>query len=309
MKKNIIRIVSIVLTLAMLATPAFAIIAPNDALPMEKSVDEIYQELDIINIKKQHLELCEETEDELEMMEVSLLAQLDEKGIVKMSNSEFMLLTGNGIEISPNFGEIGAAYYDFYVYEPTPITYQGRSLYYVVVDVVPIDSNAIMWIESSETVLEEVGTSYYSFRNKAFTTSPSSGTDTVDYIFPNLTDHDFPTDYVLSYNAYVRTRYIFLGYDDSNFYYDYNVAHVSTAIVVNEAHKIDTVGDGPSEWMSRVAYAPYYDVNDALDYFLPRYFNGNQFDMFYYFDFTYKYGSRVLYDGPIRAPYSYPTLY
>lgn len=307
MKKYVSRIISSALALVMMITPAFAIVAPEDAVSTELTVEEIKEQLRVINMKKRHLDLAEETEAELNAQESILLEQLENLGTARMDYAQFSEYVGKDFEIAPNFSGMGSSDYNFYVSSPTAITYQGRSLYYVVVDVVPISDDARMWVHSYSGQREAAGTSYYSFKNKIISTSPSSQTTTVDDVFGYVSDNDFLTDYYLTYDAYTISRYIFLGYNNSNDYYDYSLAHVASSVCIDEVHELDN-GDR-IDWYSRSADSSYFEESEALDYFLPRFFNGNQYDMFYAYTFSYYYGSTVLGNCSLASPYSDPYMY
>lgn len=313
--KNIIkRALSLALALAMMSIPVFAIVPPEDAAP-------VLSEADLVRLKaKELMQLRMEraksnaTGQELEAFnarESLIYDEIEDLGGEIKNAREIAQTLGHTTHTDGTplvfEGLIDTDDYRFIEAGPFPTTYNGRTMYYIEVTVVPMNPGNYLWLTVGKETLVNPGTQYGAYKNTALTTSPSSSganyDGTMSDVFSGISDNA-DTGLYMDLDIATLPTYVYFAESNPTFEPSYSLGYITTSV---ECYEIFTIPNYdwhnfPIRWINDEYYGD-------IDYALSVYFAGHGYEVGCPMSVYYSFGNYYDSGFDIYQPYSWPYMY
>ena len=254
------RIFSLILALAMMSIPVFAIIPPEDAAPVLSEADLIRlkaKELMSLRMERAHSNEIEEELIELNAREAQIYNEIEELGGEIKTAREVAQTLGhtthtNGTPLVFE-GLIDTDDYCFIEAGPYSTTYNGRTMYYIELTVVAMNPGNYLWLTTSGADIIDSGTQYSSYKNTVLTTSPSSSganyDGTMSDVFYEVADTD-PSGLVMELDIATLPTYVYFAESRPTFDGAYSLGFISTSVECYEEFHIGSAWQNfPCRWI------------------------------------------------------------
>lgn len=313
MNNTIKRGFSLILALAMMSIPVFAIIPPEDAAPVLSETDLIrLKAKELMSLRMEIAHSNETGEDliELNLREAQIYNEIEELGGEIKTAREVAQTLGHTTHTDGTplvfEGLVNSDDYCFIEAGPYSTTYNGRTMYYIELTVVAMNPGNYLWLTTSGADIVSPGTRYSSYKNTVLTTSPSSAgvnyNGTMSGVFNDVDDND-TNGLKMVLDIATLPTYVYFAESRPTFDGAYSLGFISTSVECYEEFHIGR------KWQNFTGRWIDDEYLGDIDHALSVYFAGHGYEVGCPMTVYYYFGNSFVSGFDIHQPYSSPYMY